>query len=259
MTLAGPQRSAAPAVAVRSPDAPLPRRPLWGFPLPVHARPTLMLPLRNREAFRELYVDKGATSGLFIEGDLDVELGEPIDVELHFLEEQVHFRLRGEARWRRSHGSRRGVPQGVGVELLPEEARTKALLLDFVDGKEMSLVVRTARRYGVTLEVKVKQGGTFITDRTDDISEGGAFILSDDPVPVGSRIELKLLPPGAWLGIGVKAVVAWKREQGRRGFGVEFQFDSERQRRRVSKLVGHLKDQLLRELKVRGPRTSGRS
>lgn len=214
-----------------------------------------MVPVRNRAAFRELYFDKGGLGGVFVEGELDVTLGEELDLEIHFLEEQVAVRVRGQVRWRRASNShRKSVPPGVGIEFLPAETPARDLLLDFASGKDLSLVIRSARRYGVGLRVKYKQGGAVMVDTTDDISEGGAFILSDDPIPVGSRVELKLLPPGSLFGVGVKAVVAWRRDRGRRGFGVEFLFDSDRQRKRVARLVGTLKEQILRELKVRAPR-----
>ena len=223
----------------------------------VKARPTVLMPLRNRAAFREHYFDKDGRGGVFVQGDVAVELGEEVDLEVHFLEEQVSLRIRGQARWRRAANSRRrNVLPGVGIEFLPEEAHARDLLLQFVDGKDLGLIIRSGRRFGVNVRIKVRQDGATLVDTTDDLSEGGAFILSEDPIPVGSRVELRLLPPGSLLGVGVKAVVAWRRDEGRRGFGVEFLFDSDRQRRRVARLVEDLKEQLLKELKIRSPRGS---
>lgn len=221
----------------------------------VKARPTVIVPVKNRAALRDHWFDKGGQGGVFVEGDLDISLGEEVDLDLQFIEEQVSIRIRGQARWRRTSPSgRRSMPPGLGIEILPEEAAARELLLEFARGKEIALVLRRARRFGVLLRVKYQQDGAAVFDNTDDISEGGAFILSDAPLPVGTRFEMKLVPPGAFFGVGVTAVVAWRRNEGRRGFGVEFQFDSERQRKKVAKMVEELKEQMQREEKVRVPR-----
>jgi Tfp pilus assembly protein PilZ len=57
-------------------------------------RAQLLLPIRNRAAFLDAYFSKNETGGLFVPGELDVELGDDVDVELHFTEEQVRFHIR---------------------------------------------------------------------------------------------------------------------------------------------------------------------
>ena len=43
-------------------------------------RAQLLLPLRNRAAFLDAHFDKGDAGGLFVPGELDVELGDDVDV-----------------------------------------------------------------------------------------------------------------------------------------------------------------------------------
>jgi Tfp pilus assembly protein PilZ len=217
----------------------------------VRARPVLTVEVPNRAEFMQMYTQNGRVGGMFVAGAEDVPLGETLDLEIRFVAEQVVFHIRGQARWRRSTSAKKKLPTGVGLEFLEDEGRAHRTLLAFAQGADLPLTVRSGRRLGLEVPVKVK---TFVgTEQTvtDDISEGGAFIYSDDPPPVGSSVDIKLLPPGSLLGIGLKAVVAWRRDEGRRGFGVEFLFDSGRKRDKVRATVGRLKKAFLREWSAR--------
>jgi Tfp pilus assembly protein PilZ len=215
----------------------------------MQARATIVVPIRDRAHFLEMYSEKGANAGVFVPGDFDVELGKVVDIELHFVEEDVVFRLRGQVRWRRTQSGRASQPRGVSIEFLPEDLGSRRLLLDFVNGEQLPLVERAARRYGVSMPARYRGAdGAMITEVTDDLSEGGAFIRSEHPPEVGRVMKVKLLPDRSILGVGVKAVVAWRRTDGRSGFGVEFLFDGARKRDRVLKLVSGLRDRILREV-----------
>lgn len=224
--------------------------------LPTRTPPTVIVPVRDRTAFLDMYFEKGGAGGVFVEGELQAPLGELLDVEIHFASEAVIFRIQGRVRWRRTaQAQRRSVPSGVGIEFSSDEEKAHKLLVDFAHGKDVPVVQRASRRYGVGIPVRYKAGdGAPKEQLTDDISEGGAFIESDEPIEVGARVELKLLPPGSFFGVGVPAVVAWRRDDGRPGFGVEFVFDSPRTRSKVHRLIEGLKARVVRNMRVRAPR-----
>jgi Tfp pilus assembly protein PilZ len=222
------------------------------------ARPQLFLPLRNRAVFREQSFDNDQ-GGLFVPGDVEVALGEEVVLEISFLEEQVRFRIRAQVKWKRpaSAASRRALP-GVGLAFLPSEAQTRQQLEDFVDGNAVDHVERDGRRYSLHLEIKVEGHGS---KKTDDLSAGGCFLLwdpaDDDAVPaIGTTLRLKLTAPGAFFSwITLPATVCWHRSGGERdGCGVQFQFGSERDRRRTEKLLAALRERLVRELRVQVPK-----
>lgn len=223
------------------------------------ARPQLFLPLRNRAVYREQSFDN-EQGGLFVPGEVDVALGEVVVLEISFLEEQVRFRIRAAVKWKRPAASRRALP-GVGLAFLPSEADTRAQLEAFVDGKSVDHVDRDTRRYALHLEIKVDGHGT---RTTDDLSVGGCFLLWDgEPPPVGTTLKLKLSQPGAFFSwITLPAVVCWHRRTDnpgpdtRDGCGVQFQFASDRDRRRTEKLLAVLKERLVRELRVTTPKAS---
>jgi len=226
-------------------------------------RSQLILPLRNRAQFLEQCFDQDDSGGLFVPGDLDVTLGDEVDLEIAFVEEQVRFHIRAVVRWKRASAGRRALP-GVGLGFLPSEATTKGQLLRFARGEDVEHVEREGRRYALHLEVKLDvDGAPSRVVSTDDMSEGGCFLLVDPPLAIGTSVEVTLRAPGAlfsWLTL--KGRVAWRRSQGhaqRGGVGVEFRFDDERQRRRMEKLLVLLRERLGRELRVQPPKVSSKT
>lgn len=198
------------------------------------------------------------------DNDVDVALGEVVVLEISFLEEQVRFRIRAQVKWKRAASSRRALA-GVGLAFLPSEAQTREQLEAFVDGKSVDHKERDTRRYALHLEIKVEgEGIPKATKTTDDLSVGGCFLLWDgEPPPVGSTLKLKLSQPGAFFSwITLPAVVCWHRRSDqpgpdtRDGCGVQFQFASERDKRRTEKLLHVLKERLVRELRVTSPKAS---
>lgn len=225
-------------------------------------RVQLLLPLRNRASFLEMYFSRGTgdgadAGGLFVPGELDVEPGDEVDVELHFIEEQVRFHTRARVKWKRNDAGRRAIPAGVGIEFLPSEQRTQQLVLRFAEGKESVHHVERERRWAVAVEVQISEPGRLIaTGLTDDLSEGGCFVLTAAQLAVGASVVLKLKAPGSLFGwLTLPATVAWRRQQsGRNGLGVEFAFDTDRKRERVKRIVHLLRMRSVRDVRVQVPR-----
>ena len=222
-------------------------------------RPKLFLPLRNRTVFRDQYFDhdRSDQGGIFVLGDVDVALGDEVDLEIHFHEEQVRFHIRALVKWKRANLGRRSMLPGVGLEFLPSEEGTRAQLLAFVDGQQVAHVERESRRYGLHIDARLAaQTHALHNCVTDDLSEGGCFLLTDQVVPIGSRVSLKLRAPQALFGwVTVDGTVVWRRqEEGRSGLGIEFLFDGNRVREKVRRVVHILRERTVRELRVRAPR-----
>jgi Tfp pilus assembly protein PilZ len=235
--------------------------------------------MRNRAAFLDAYFSRGSVSpdavpvgspllagasagaggGLFIPGELDVELGEDVDVEIHFTEEQVRFHIRARVKWKRTTAGRRAIPPGVGIEFLPSEQRTQQQILRFAEGKESVNHVDRLRRWSLAVDVRVSDelhGVT--TGTTNDISEGGCFVLTQAPLEVGAPVEVKLKAPGTLFGwLTLPGYVAWRRQEpGRDGVGIEFSFDSVRKREKVKKIVHVLRERSLRDVRIKVPRVA---
>jgi uncharacterized protein (TIGR02266 family) len=216
----------------------------------IEIRPTVVVELADRRAFLGCFYHQGALGGVFVPGHLNLEAGTEVLLELVFVAEQRTMRSRGVVRWKRTR-SAKNLDAGVGIEFLPHERRTRDLILDFANGRNIHVVQPRARRLPVRLTVQYATESIMLTDLTDDISEGGLFILSDELLPVGTRLNLKLKPPGQLFSIQVKGEVAWRQGEGRRGFGVRFQFEGERTKRRIEALVFKLRERVHREMEFR--------
>ena len=226
---------------------------------PSALRAQLMLPLRNRAAFLEAYFSRaGGEGGLFVPGELDIALGDDVDVELNFTEEQVRFHIRARVVWKRTQAGRRSIPPGVGIEFLATEERTQAQILRFAEGKESVSHVERDRRFALQVDVKLTHQGRELTGITDDISEGGCFVLTDINFAVGTMVAVRLRAPGQVFGwLTLPADVAWIRNQkGRDGMGLTFRFESDRQRAKVRRIIDVLKARMVREVRVKVPRTA---
>jgi Tfp pilus assembly protein PilZ len=213
------------------------------------------LPLRDRAAFRQQSFEQDQ-GGLFVPGDADVALGDEVELEIHFLAEEVRFRIRAQVRWKRAAG-RRSAPPGIGLTFLASEEAARKQLLAFVDGEDVHHRERHARRLPVHVEARVEIDGLVEVCETDDISDGGCFLLVREHPTIGTRLHLKLKGNGAIFSwVSVDAVVCWHRRGGdREGFGVRFLLTSDRDRRRIEKLVGVVRERVAREIRMHAPRT----
>ena len=111
---------------------------------------------------------------------------------------------------------------------------------------------RRAVRLPAEVKVDYRTVGSFITDYSRNLSQGGTFVNTSMPLPVGARVRLRLTLPGRDLPFALDGVVRWSREpevdepetEEDPGMGVEFtDFDASLQdalRRYVEELEHEL-------------------
>jgi uncharacterized protein (TIGR02266 family) len=94
---------------------------------------------------------------------------------------------------------------------------------------------RGRARTDVKLDVNYRHGDVYLYSRSSNASEFGIFLLSDEPRPVGSLLELEFKTPHARQPIKVTGKVVWVEENkggAETGMGVQFvDLDSETQQR----------------------------
>ena len=213
----------------------------------LHIRPTVLLPLKEQHAILDYYFNQGDLGGVFVPGNLRLASAEEVDLEVVFAREQVTIHTRGIIRWKRL-SSKRDMPAGVGIEFMPSERHTRDMLLELAKGKAVNLAKRKTRRYPAMLEIDYATSSVFMTDVTDDLSREGAAILSDEVPPVGTTLRLRLKVPGERLPIELRGEVRWRLTDGRKSFGVQFQFESTQSQDRLSTLIERVKQQIAAEL-----------
>jgi uncharacterized protein (TIGR02266 family) len=72
--------------------------------------------------------------------------------------------------------------------------------------------LRTELRFSAHVEVDFESDSHFYTGLTENLSEGGLFVATYTPRPVGSEIDLTLKLPGQADPIRAKGTVRWVRE-----------------------------------------------
>ena len=94
---------------------------------------------------------------------------------------------------------------------------------------------RGKTRYNVSLAVNYRYGDAYLYSRASNASEFGIFLVSADPLPLGSAIRLEFEVPHAREPVTVSGEVMWVEDgSGGQdpGMGIKFvDLDPEKQRR----------------------------
>ncbi len=110
------------------------------------------------------------------------------------------------------------------------------------DGGREGIDRRRYERYDVTISVDYASGDTFLFSYIQNISEMGIFIRSDEPLPVGTALELRFAPDGQE-PIELSGEVTWVNpyrplgDNLNPGMGVRFKCLTPEMRERVVALV----------------------
>lgn len=81
------------------------------------------------------------------------------------------------------------------------------------------------RRYdraSIRVGVRVKTEAGFKHYSSDNLSAGGIFLLTNEPIEEESVLEMELYIPSVSLPVRAKGEVVWKQRQQPRGFAVKF-------------------------------------
>jgi type IV pilus assembly protein PilZ len=87
-------------------------------------------------------------------------------------------------------------------------------------------------------------GGNFLYEYTSNISNGGIFIETTDPLPVGTEVEMRFQPPGMDEVLEIAGTVVWVNpyrdasdENPNPGMGIQFGALSDEAKDLVANLV----------------------
>lgn len=212
--------------------------------------PNLEVTLATAKSFLDFYFHEGKLGGMLIPDETAIDLGREVNIQIFFKEENRRFNIRGVTRWKRIN-HQPNLPRGTGVEFSHAERNTRDILLDFARGRKIFVAQRKFPRLPAIIEVEYANDTVFLTDITDNVGVGGAFILTDTPPAVGSILRVKLKPPGNPRGICLDAEVVWQRRDDRPGVGIRFVFPWYRSRRKLNKLIDQIRMQMGLDIRVR--------
>ncbi len=171
----------------------------------------------------EHFYPNGRLGGLSIEGKSPGALGQLVLLKVEVVRPARQFVLRGQLAWVRHKSGGPHQPTGFGIDFLPEDDATRVRLLAFARAEVASDATRVEQRQQVELKVRMMHEGQQRKELVADLSSGGAFVRSWNPLPVGSKVELSLRLPLTFSALELKGHVAWIRMAGEHpGMGIEF-------------------------------------
>jgi type IV pilus assembly protein PilZ len=103
--------------------------------------------------------------------------------------------------------------------------------------------LRTSERSPIELKVEYQRMNTFFADYTKNISRGGTFIGTENPLEVGTRFTFKLAIPALTEPLQLTGEVRWVRprsEEGDAGMGIQFIFANDSERAVIDQVVERL-------------------
>lgn len=103
---------------------------------------------------------------------------------------------------------------------------------------------RRDRRLPILIKVEYLRMDDFLVDYASNISLGGMFILTDQPLELGTQFRIRFIVPGWAEAIETRAEVRWRRPPGpgplRSGMGVRFEGLAPPEKARIEVLIGRL-------------------
>jgi Tfp pilus assembly protein PilZ len=181
--------------------------------------------VESPEALLALFYPNGRIGGLTVPGKLPGGLGEGVELTVAVRRPPRQFALRGQLAWVR-HKSGPNQPAGYGVDFAAEETTLCARMLAFARREVPSKTTRAETRHRVELAVRLVHDGRQRREFVADLSTGGAFILTWNPLPVDSEVVLFLKSTLGLSSLEVTGKVAWVRLAGEApGMGIAFKTD----------------------------------
>lgn len=186
----------------------------------------------------ERYYPNGRLGGLSIEGKSPGALGQLVLLKVDVVRPARQFVLHGQLAWVRHKSGGPNQPTGFGIDFLPEDDATRVRLLAFARAEVPSDAIRADQRQQVELKVRMVHEGLQRKELVADLSPGGAFVRSWNPLPVGAKVELSLRLPLTFSALELKGHVAWVRRAGEHpGMGIEFVHENDGGRAKLEKVL----------------------
>jgi type IV pilus assembly protein PilZ len=137
----------------------------------------------------------------------------------------------------KEEGKRNGKVPGMGILFTDFSPRSRREIGDYIEGllAEKDIIIEKRRqgpRFDARIKVGFKSDKAFLWEYSKDISKGGIFIKTANPMRLNSRVQLRLSLPGRSKEIYVVGEVIYivkEDETGRTpGMGLQFvDFDKE--------------------------------
>ena len=202
---------------------------------------TVSLEVSEPDALLERLYPNGKLGGVTVSGKSPGALGQHVLLTVRVRRPtRREFTLRGQLAWARYKASK-ALGASFGIDFLPEDDATRQRLLAFARQEVGSEATRFEPRVQVELSVRLVHAGRLRREFLADLSPGGAFIRTWDPIPLDERVELVVRGPLQLRALRLQGRVAWLRQTGDDpGMGIEFIERDDATRHRISDLIAKL-------------------
>jgi len=195
---------------------------------------------RDGQDFLGCYANRNGRHELFLAEALDCAVGEEIALDTYFDHSGYGFRIQARVISRRLSEAG-NLRAGARVAVLPSSEPLVTMIVAHARGDEIQYQPRTGQRVECTLPVKVRLPAGVAKGEVVDLALGGMRVVGVSPPPLGTQIAATLYPPQLLLGLPVRGRVAWFRTHPDMAFGVQFLTLSQRQLRRLQKVLEKLR------------------
>ncbi len=119
----------------------------------------------------------------------------------------------------RENGRQRNQEPGMGIRFTDFSPSKRKEIDEYIEGlfaeKDVSIETRRQHpRFDARIKVGFKSTRAFLWAYSEDISKGGIFIKTTKPMPLNSRVQLKLCLPGRSKEISVVGKVVYIVKEG---------------------------------------------
>ncbi|UCD85957.1 MAG: TIGR02266 family protein [Deltaproteobacteria bacterium] len=114
----------------------------------------------------------------------------------------------------REEGRQRNQETGMGIEFIDFSPSSKIEISEYIEGllaeKDVAIEQRRKHpRFESRIKIGFKSVRDFLWEYSEDISKGGLFVKTNNPMPLKSRLQLKLCLPGRHREISVTGEVVY--------------------------------------------------
>ena len=186
------------------------------------------------------YYPNGRVGGLVVDGVCPAAVGDAIELTVNVKKARRQFVVHGQLAWTRRKGSA-SLVQSFGVDFAPEDLGVPRLLA-FARHEVDAESLRHEPRHAVELPVRLVADGIARRELLADVSYGGAFIRTWNPIDPGKVVELSMRLPRTLWPIRLSGRVAWVRRASQdSGMGLTFVDLDGSLQRALMKLFQHLR------------------
>jgi uncharacterized protein (TIGR02266 family) len=199
-------------------------------------RPRVYLKIEGPSDLISRWYPNGRLGGLKLSGVPPFPRGTRCELSVQDPKNRA-FEVLGEVSWVRRDDSGATSEASFGIDFVEDDASLQRLML-FAQGKPRSIKNTGAKRLFTNLPVEISFQGKLRRERLFDLSEGGAFVQTRKPLPVGSIVDFRLPAVGTDERVAVVGRVMWSRTTGSpAGMGVQFHYGSPDHQTRIQKVI----------------------